>query len=95
MNEFETAVVNELSVFEPLKFYCIWMYCAGFNGISRYQSVQADNIIIIIIKLLYTFFILFNVLISRDGSNCNIMRYIFTGPKRKLTLPKSLFVKNL
>ena len=23
-NEFETAVVNELSVFESLKFYCIW-----------------------------------------------------------------------
>ena len=23
-NEFETAVVNELSVFEPLKVYCIW-----------------------------------------------------------------------
>ena len=23
-NEFETAVVNELSVFEPLKFYCIF-----------------------------------------------------------------------
>ena len=23
MNEFETAVVNEPSVFEPLKFYCI------------------------------------------------------------------------
>ena len=22
INEFETAVVNELSVFEPLKFYC-------------------------------------------------------------------------
>ena len=22
-NEFETAVVNELSMFEPLKFYCI------------------------------------------------------------------------
>ena len=22
--EFETAVVNERSVFEPLKFYCIW-----------------------------------------------------------------------
>ena len=22
-NEFERAVVNELSVFEPLKFYCI------------------------------------------------------------------------
>ena len=24
-NEFEPAVVNEPSVFEPLKFYCIWM----------------------------------------------------------------------
>ena len=24
-NEFETAVVNEPSVFEPLKFYCICM----------------------------------------------------------------------
>ena len=23
-NEFETAVVNEPSVFEPLKFYCTW-----------------------------------------------------------------------
>ena len=23
-NEFETAVVNELSVFESLKFYCTW-----------------------------------------------------------------------
>ena len=25
MNEFETAVVNEPSVFEPLKFYCIYL----------------------------------------------------------------------
>ena len=25
-NEFETAVVNESSVFEPLKFYCISTY---------------------------------------------------------------------
>ena len=24
-NEFETAVVNEPSVFEPLKFNCIWL----------------------------------------------------------------------
>ena len=23
-NEFETSVVNEPSVFEPLKFYCTW-----------------------------------------------------------------------
>ena len=30
-NEFETAVVNEVSVFEPLKLYCvykIYMFCA-------------------------------------------------------------------
>ena len=26
-NEFETAVVNEPSVFEPLKFYCTWQRC--------------------------------------------------------------------
>ena len=26
-NEFETAVVNEPSVFEPLKFYCICFPC--------------------------------------------------------------------
>ena len=25
-NEFETALVNEPSVFEPLKFYCIYEY---------------------------------------------------------------------
>ena len=25
-NEFETAVVNEPSVFEPLKFYCSWHF---------------------------------------------------------------------
>ena len=25
-NEFETALVNEPSVFEPLKFYCIFLY---------------------------------------------------------------------
>ena len=24
-HEFETAVVNEPLVFEPLKFYCIWL----------------------------------------------------------------------
>ena len=28
-NEFETAVVNEPSVFEPLKFYCIWKNWQG------------------------------------------------------------------
>ena len=25
-NEFETAVVNEPSVFEPLKFYCMFLF---------------------------------------------------------------------
>ena len=25
-NEFETTMVNEPSVFQPLKFYCIWVY---------------------------------------------------------------------
>ena len=36
-NEFETAVVNEPSVFEPLKFYCIGIVnqlynrCVGFG----------------------------------------------------------------
>ena len=29
-NEFETAVVNEPSVFEPLKFYCTWIFSAVF-----------------------------------------------------------------
>ena len=29
-NEFETAVVNEPSVFEPLKFYCIQYFSAIF-----------------------------------------------------------------
>ena len=32
MNEFKTAVVNEPSVFEPLKFYCIW-YISVFSSI--------------------------------------------------------------
>ena len=28
-NEFDSAVVNESSVFEPLKFYCIWGWSGG------------------------------------------------------------------
>ena len=34
-NEFETAVVNEPSVFEPLKFYCIYMYYAMYYSSER------------------------------------------------------------
>ena len=30
-NEFERSVVNEPSVFEPLKFYCIWSYARKFT----------------------------------------------------------------
>ena len=32
-HQFETAIVNEPSVFEPLKFYCICMIC--FKHIDR------------------------------------------------------------
>ena len=31
-NEFETAVVDEPSVFEPLKFYCIYLYISASEG---------------------------------------------------------------
>ena len=42
-NEFETAVVNELSVFEPLKFYCIYM-CISFLQIGETPFyVALDN----------------------------------------------------
>ena len=39
-NEFETAVVNESSVFEPLKFYCIFCFgrvrlCLSFTYIQK------------------------------------------------------------
>ena len=29
-NEFETAVVNQPSVFEPLNFYCMYLYMCVF-----------------------------------------------------------------
>ena len=34
MNEFETAVVNEPSVFEPLKFYCIKKFL-HYSGLGK------------------------------------------------------------
>ena len=39
-NEFETAMVNEPSVFEPLKFYCICRYVAKPNAaaVVRYHA---------------------------------------------------------
>ena len=37
MNEFEIAVVNESSVFEPLKFYCIWGHSRNGKASSYKQ----------------------------------------------------------
>ena len=40
-NEFETAVVNEPSVFEPLKFYCTCHFFHLRRGINRiYDAVD-------------------------------------------------------
>ena len=38
-NEFETAVVNEPSVFEPLKFYCISCFCDIYKQLSFIVSL--------------------------------------------------------
>ena len=38
-NEFEIAVVNEPSVFEPLKFYCRWQRNAEVNPLGS-EKVQ-------------------------------------------------------
>ena len=39
-NEFETALVNEPSVFLPSKFYCIWdFFTAGGSFIFRCASL--------------------------------------------------------
>ena len=37
-NEFETAVVYEPSVFEPLKFYCMWPDRVSNPGPLTYES---------------------------------------------------------
>ena len=39
-NDFEPAVVNEPSVFEPLKFYCIILTHAVLESCCKYASVQ-------------------------------------------------------
>ena len=48
-NEFETAVVNEPSVFEPRKFYCSYVYVGSVSLIHR----------AIFLSLAYVWFILF------------------------------------
>ena len=47
-NEFERAVVNEPSVFEPLKFYCNYIFqkehtLASFYRLSKKQYLQHKN----------------------------------------------------
>ena len=37
-DEFETAAVNELSLFEPLKFYCIGDVCCGMGPLSNSEG---------------------------------------------------------
>ena len=38
-NEFETAEVNESLVFEPLKFYCIWINPIALRRAKTLQSL--------------------------------------------------------
>ena len=38
-NEFETAVVNEPSVFEPLKFYCIMLLRVAVHTFIRNTAI--------------------------------------------------------
>ena len=40
-NEFETAVVNEPSVFEPLKFYCISSFFS--NVYATFRNFKASS----------------------------------------------------
>ena len=41
-NEFETAVVNELSVFQPLKFYCN-LHNDDVRGDRRFTAAKRHN----------------------------------------------------
>ena len=43
-NEFETAMVNEPSVFEPLKFYCIYINIIGLER-KQYSLFGSSPII--------------------------------------------------
>ena len=48
-NVFETGLVNEPSVFEPLKVYCmdVWMFCEVTSFLTIFQSNQGDVWIIV------------------------------------------------
>ena len=43
-NEFETAVVNEPSVFEPLKFYCTCTQMGTANKYSK-ETITPDGMV--------------------------------------------------
>ena len=46
-NEFETAVVNEPSVFEPLKFYCkSFAFCRYCYSVHRFSSDTFSYLIV-------------------------------------------------
>ena len=47
-NEFETAVVNEPSVFEPLKFYCILKIKLGYYNQSLF--IQIDVLLMYLLE---------------------------------------------
>ena len=41
-NKFETVVVNKLSEFKPLKFYCIFLDNRGYVEISVFENSKVD-----------------------------------------------------
>ena len=55
-NEFETAVVNEPSVFEPLKFYCIWPHTIKKKKERRIKKQMASYSVLceLVLKHFYT-----------------------------------------
>ena len=78
-NEFETAVVNEPSVLETLKFYCIWLLSMVFNGCHEKQVVSMISFtldyfgyhgITLFLKAAYeiSLFLMFVLTISNDYS---------------------------
>ena len=48
MNEFETAVVNEPSVFEPLEFNCIYMRYAMWPSASHLTLSYSEFFVIFV-----------------------------------------------
>ena len=69
-NEFETAVVNEPSVFEPLKFYCIYIFfrfCQQFP--SLFIILRAMLTVTNICTFLYQVFFQ-----ETDGAQSNVMK---------------------